>query len=196
MNGLHQPGQGGGAWPQPVYGPMAVPIAGAVITALSTAYMAVSAAQQGAAQKKAADYKAQQEQVQAGQEQAASQQRASEDARKTEYVLSAARANAGASGGGVDDPSVVTNEGNIMARGHQNVLADLYTGNERAAGLVSQSGADIFEGDQYAAAGQDRMIGGFGTAIGSGLSSYGAISNYGAQGGALAGGSTLQRRYG
>ncbi len=157
-----------------------VAVVGTVLSVGGQVMGAMQAQAQGEAQAKAQEYRAAAEKRQAGEEAAASQQRARETARRAAYVLSAERAGAAASGGGASDPSIVTNEGNILARGDYGVQSDLYVGKARGAGLETQAGLDLFQADQARDAGQAKMIGGLATALGS----------------AARGGSSLYDKYG
>lgn len=154
----------------------AVAIGGAVVSALGTAYSAIQAQQAGIAEKRAADYRAQQERQAAIAAQATASQKAADQALRTEYTLSAARAAAAGSGAGATDPTVENVEGQLKARGDYNVASELYTGNERAAGLTTQAGLDVYQGSQAAAAGTSKMYGGLlsglGQAMNTGSSLY------------------------
>ena len=144
-----------------------VAVVGTVLSVGGQVMGAMQANAQGEAQAKAMEYRAAAEKRQAGEEAAASQRKAQETARRAAYVLSAERAGAAAGGGGASDPSIVTNEGNIIARGEYGVASDLYVGKSRGAGLETQAGLDLFQAEQAREAGQSKMIGGFATALGS-----------------------------
>jgi hypothetical protein len=92
-------------------------------------------------------------QQQAGQEQASSQRQAIEERQKEALVLSSDRAVAAGGGTTGSDPSVVTVEGQVGAKGEYNALSALYTGNERAAGLNTQASLDRYSGTQALQAG-------------------------------------------
>lgn len=70
-----------------------------------------------------------------------------EQQRKKELIHSRAMAVAAASGGGVDDPGMVSLIGDLNAESEYNVLATLYTGSQEALGLTHQSEQAMREGD-------------------------------------------------
>lgn len=155
---------------------------GTALSVAGSAYQGIQASAAGEAQQRAMQYRAEQERVAAGQIQAGAQRRAGEDRLKTEIVLSAARAEAAGSGAGASDPTVVTNEGSIAARGAYNFDSALYIGNSQAAGLETQAGLDLFQGEQAAQAGQSRMYGGFASSAGTALTGAASLySKYGSK---------------
>lgn len=99
------------------------------------AVMAVMAAGQymgGKAAKDSATSDARQLQRRAGQTRASAQQAAGNERRDARYLISKARARAAASGGGVDDPTVVNLMGDIEAEGEYNALARMFEGESAA----------------------------------------------------------------
>lgn len=98
-------------------------------------------------------YKANQEKTAAGQEQAEGQRAAANEQRQAQLVISRARAVGAAGGGDTTDKGVSDILGGIAGEGEYRSLAQLYNGNERAAGLFNQANADIFEGKQKKKAG-------------------------------------------
>ncbi len=166
-------GQESGRLGPAVFGPMALPLAivGTVLSVGGQIMSAVQGSEAADAQAKAMQAKADAERRAGIQEQAQAQQRQIAQNRRTAYALSAARAGAAASGAGAEDPSVVTNEGNIGAQGQYNADSALYVGNVRAAGLQTQAGLDDFQASQMKAAGQSKLIGGIAGAVGSAVSS-------------------------
>jgi len=147
----------------------AMAVAGLVVSVAGGIYQGIQASNQADAQAKAMNARAAQERTQAVQEQAQAQQRAIAEHRKMDLVMSAERAAAASSGAGASDPSVLTNEGRILAQGGYNFDSAIYGGNTRAAGLNTQASFDDYQADQTRAGGQSRMIGGIVSTLGSGL---------------------------
>lgn len=141
-----------------VAGPAALAVVAIGATVLSTYAQVQSeeaagkaAASQGQAQLVAAEEQQQADTQAAGQAQAASQRQADAQRLNTAALLSNAQAAAAGGGTTGTDPSVVTTEGQIGARGDYNALTDLYNGNEQAQSLQYQ-GTQALQGGQYAAA--------------------------------------------
>lgn len=159
---------------------MQLAAAGSVLSAYGTILAGNAAARQGEAQQTAFNYQADELRQQAGQTRAASQRTADNSRLAGDYAISRARAVAGASGGGVTDPTVNTVVGNLAGRSEYNALSDLFTGEERARGLETQAGLDNFQGDQAYRAGQTKKklayIQAGATVLGSGSDLY---SKYG-----------------
>jgi len=88
--------------------------------------------------------------------------------RKTDLVLSRARALSASSGAGATDPTVLTNEGAIAQQGGYNALSSLYEGQSRARNDTYQSGIQLFKGQQAA----DALPFQIGGTILNGLSSF------------------------
>jgi hypothetical protein len=127
----------------------------------------------GIAANKAAKAEAGQLKTQAGLERATSQREAMEERRQARLLNSRALAVAAASGGAVDDPSVVNLMADIDAEGEYRALTQLYEGETEARGLEAQAKARRKEG-------RNAKIAGF---INAGASLLGA-------------GSSLKERYG
>lgn len=98
----------------------------------------------------AAKYDAERAREQAGQEQAASQRAFHEKDRQTKLALSSARAEAGASGAGVYDPTMLDIAGNITGTGTYDALTSLYEGDATASLLRSQATQTEYEGARKA----------------------------------------------
>ena len=79
--------------------------------------------------------------AQAGAERASAQRRAIEERRQARLASSRATALAAASGGGVDDPSVINTLADIEGEGTYRALTALYEGNDAAAGLEADASA-------------------------------------------------------
>lgn len=90
----------------------------------------------------------------ANETQAAAGRDAYEAARNKNMLLSKARANAGMSGGGVDDTSVVKTMAGIAEQGEFQKAMSLYTGENKARGLRYEANNAIYEGLQNDAATQ------------------------------------------
>jgi hypothetical protein len=107
----------------------------------------------GDARGAALDYRAAQLDQKAGQELASSQREAVEQRRRQKLVSSRALAVGAAGGGGVD-PGLADILGDLAEEGEFRVLTSLYTGEEKAAGLRMQAGADRFEAGESRRAGR------------------------------------------
>lgn len=119
---------------------------GTVLSAVGTGLSAVGTLAAGAQAEKAAKFKAAQE-AQAAQEARASAQRQSlERRRQTNLTQSTLIARAAASGADASDPDVQNLGQSIAARGEYQALMEMYNGENRAQGLLSQSEADLYEG--------------------------------------------------
>ncbi len=96
------------------------------------------------ANAKAADLRSQaaQLEVRAGLERASSQRRAIEEKRQAGLATSRGLAVAAASGGGVDDPTVVRQLAGIEGEGEYRALSALYEGEETARGNEAQAEAN------------------------------------------------------
>lgn len=167
--------------------------AGTIISAQGQQQAGAAAAAAGVAQQQAADYSATVLQNQAVAKQAQGIQAANIQTINTGYVLSSARANAAAAGAASTSPSVVSQEGQIAARGEYNALSELYMGNEAAAGMNNQAALDIFTGQQEAIAGQEKQKAANLASVGTMISGIGSLAaKYGgAIGGASSGTSPL-----
>lgn len=111
-----------------------------------TAVSAVGTIAAGAAQKNAMDYRAAQEKQAALESTAAAQRTSLEHQRQAGLAQSRLQAVAAASGAGATDPGVLSLGGNIAGRGEYQSLMDMYTGENRAAGLNDAATADEMTG--------------------------------------------------
>ncbi len=84
---------------------------------------------------------ARQYETQAGLERASSQREAIDERRQAELVSSRALAVAGASGGGVSDPTVINTIADIQAEGEYRALTALYNGETQAQSYEAQAAA-------------------------------------------------------
>lgn len=125
----------------------AVLIAAAVISA----YSSVKA---GNAKKKAADDQATILRENADATRAVSQRAAAEEKRNKELAYSRGLAVAAASGGGVDDPTVVNILSDINAEGQYRILSRLYSGESAALDMESQASIIQKEGRAARTAGK------------------------------------------
>jgi hypothetical protein len=95
----------------------------------------------GFAKAKSLKGEAQQYEQNAGLERATSQREAMEERRQARLLNSRALAVAAASGGGVDDPTVVNLMANIEGEGEYRALTALFNGEASARGLENQARA-------------------------------------------------------
>jgi hypothetical protein len=170
--------------------PVAMMAVSTIISAAGQAQAGKAAAAQGTAEQQALDYKAQVGAQQAGQVRAASTGQVENEAQNLALVQSTLRSKAAASGaGGMTDPTVANLSAGVAGRGQYNALSALFTGEEKARGLESQSALDIYQGDQAVQAGRIKQqagnIGAVGALFGGGGSLY-AKYGMGAGGGASA----------
>lgn len=91
-------------------------------------------------------YAAARDREQAGQEEAASQRAAKEKRRQTDIAISNVRAEAGASGAGVYDPTVLDIIGDVTEIGEYDALTSLYEGKSAASILRSKAALSEYEG--------------------------------------------------
>ena len=103
--------------------------------------------------KASADFQAAQMRQQAGQAEASAQRAAIAERKKADYMISRARAVAGASGASVSDPTVSNVIGDIGAEGEYQALTALFNGRERATGLYDSAAAKRMEGSAAMRAG-------------------------------------------
>lgn len=156
--------------------PIAATVIGTVMQIKGAGDAAAAARAQGQAQQVQDQYQATQMEQQAGQEIAAKQRSAAEQTRQANLLASRAIAVAGASGGGVSDPSVANLIADISGEGAYRAGVQLYQGEENARQLRMGSGAKLYEG-QVAAQGGDLKAQGFENA-GLGAAFKGAESIY------------------
>ena len=124
----------------------AAQIGGTILSGLS-AIQSVSAGNQQAKMINAAAVQS------AGQERAKSHRVAEEQRRLSSVVQSRARAVAGASGGGVTDPTVVDITSELAGEGEYRALTAMYEGEDRARGIINQGQADAYTARQKGQAG-------------------------------------------
>lgn len=103
---------------------------------------------QGAAEQEAAYFEAGQMEQAAKTQQATAQFAAQEELRKSELLQSRALAIAGASGAGVNDPTVMKIISDLAAEGRMAADTQLYTGNEAARAMRVGAKVRRWEGDQ------------------------------------------------
>lgn len=113
----------------------------------------------GRAARKAAKIEAAQMIRKAGSTRATGQRAAAEEKRQARYVMSAARARAAASGGGVSDPTVVNIMADIEAQGEYNALSRLWEAEDEAIGLEQGARARRKEGKAQEILGYTRAVG-------------------------------------
>jgi hypothetical protein len=114
--------------------PLALTVAGTALGAGSTIIGAN-------AEAKDLRQQAAQLEAQAGLERATSQRTAMEEKRQARLASSRAQALAAASGGGVDDPTVVNIMAGIEGEGEYRALSALYEGDQSALGMEAEAAA-------------------------------------------------------
>lgn len=97
-----------------------------------------------------AKYSSARQREQAVQEEAAGLKRAKEVRRQTELRISSGRAAAGASGGGVTDPTVLDLIDNVLETGELNAKTELFGGQAQASLLRSQADLTDYMGERDA----------------------------------------------
>lgn len=117
------------------------PLLAGVVQLVGAGVGAISSAAQGRAAQKQADFQAAQLEQRAGQERAQAQRVAEDKRREASILASNLRAAAGASGGGVTDPTVSKLEADIAGQGEYNALAALFNGEEQALSNETQAAA-------------------------------------------------------
>lgn len=108
--------------------------------------------------------------VAAGTERASSQRAAIDERHQAKLLNSRALAVAGASGGGIDDPTVINTMAGISQEGEYRALTALYNGNEAAAGMEADAAAKRRGAKSVKTAG---LIKAGGTILSAGSSLYG-----------------------
>jgi hypothetical protein len=135
-------------------GAMALTGIGAGLSAANTLAGGSYAAQAGQLQQQAANFQAQQLQENAPGEIAAAQRQAIDVNQKANVLRSSAVANAAAGGVNAGTGSALTNQAQIVNKGQQNSLLDLWQGQNRDTGLLNQAQGVQFSGAIDALAGQ------------------------------------------
>lgn len=141
---------------------------GTVASLGGTAIQAGAQARNADYQQKVAQAESDALAAKANEDAAAGQRTAITQSRRTDLVLSRARALSAASGAGATDPTELTTEGGIAQQGDYNALSSLYEGQNRARNDTYQGSIDLFKGQQAEAA-LPYQIGG---TLLSGLSSF------------------------
>lgn len=152
-------------------------MAGAGVSAMGTIAGGNAAADAGIRGQAAQEFKAKQEEQAAQESRAVSQRSALDKRHQATLLQSTIQARAAASGGGADDPGVLTLAGDVAGRGEYEALFDMYKGENRARGLIDQAAGSRMTGDALFAEGQAKksaskmaalgtIIGGVGSAAG------------------------------
>ena len=126
--------------------PVAAQAAGSLLQFSGAQKQASAAEYAGAQQQQAANFQAAQMTQQAGQEQAAAQRAAIDQRRQATLIASRAVAVAGASGGGVSDPTVQNIIADIHGEGAYRAALKLYQGEDAARQLRMGASAKTYEG--------------------------------------------------
>lgn len=124
-----------------------VAIAGALFGAMGSGQSMTAARENALRRQQAARYDAAQLEQNAGQEVAASQRGSLEAQHQARLVQSRALAVAGASGGGISDPSIVNLLGKIEGEGAYRAALKLYEGEDRARAMRQGAVTRRYEGD-------------------------------------------------
>lgn len=172
--------------------PMVTQGVGSILQFMGANKAADAAERQGAYQRQAALYQAAQMTQQAGQEQAAAQRAALDQRRMANLIASRAVAVAGASGGGVTDPTVQKIIGDIQGEGAYRAALRIYQGDESARQLRMGAEAKTYEGGM-AGENAESLAGAYRTKAWGGLAVNGAslYSKYG--GGGFSGGIDMSK---
>jgi hypothetical protein len=132
----------------------------------------------GQAAKQSADFQAEQMRRNADATESASQRAAAGELRKSQFIQSRALAVAGASGGGVLDPTVLNLVSGIAGEGALAAETELYNGRVNAQGMRTQAMATAYEGLQRKRASKigalTSVIGG----VSSGMGNWFGAANY------------------
>tara|TARA_R110000868_G_scaffold142759_3_gene360209 strand:- start:2398 stop:2988 length:591 start_codon:yes stop_codon:yes gene_type:complete len=160
-----------------------VSIIGSVVSFAGNMQAGKAAKQAGERQQAAAKFQADQMAAQSIQEQAAAQRGAIDQRRQASLIASRAVAAAGASGGGVDDPSVQNLISDIRGEGAYRAAVKLYQGEDAARQLRMGGEAKIYEGSLKMQDANDRASAYYTKGIGSGLSLMGKYGSGGPKGG-------------
>jgi hypothetical protein len=127
---------------------------GTGISAANTIAGGNYAAQAGQMKQTEANYQADQAVENAAGETAAAQRQAIDINQRANLVRSSAVANAAANGLNAGTGSALTNQAEIVNKGQQNAWLDLWSGQNRASGLMNQAQGLRYSGDIDALAGQ------------------------------------------
>lgn len=124
-------------------------IAAAVVGAGGKMMQGYAAKKEGRATQdslaQAAEYQAQGLTRRAGEERAASQREAGDERLKADRVSSEAITKAAASGGGIDNPTILDILSGIEGQGEYLAASKLYGGNSRSAGLLDQAATGKYD---------------------------------------------------
>lgn len=129
----------------------------AIATIAGTVLTAVGADQSAAAAKAEGIHRAQIAKKQGDDALAVGQRKMGEKTRQTQLLQSKILANAAASGGGADDPTVLEHMANTQELGTLDALTEFWQGDQLKRGYVDQANAAIFTGQ--AKASEARMKG-------------------------------------
>jgi hypothetical protein len=136
-------------------GAMALSGIGTGISAANTLAGGRYAAQVGQMKRAEANYQADQSVENAAGEIAAAQRQAIGTSQKANLLRSSAVADAAANGVNPAAGSALTNQAAIVNKGQQNAWLDLWSGQNRASGLMNQAQGLRYSGDIDALAGQE-----------------------------------------
>lgn len=141
---------------------------GAMLTAASGVIGAGATIAGGAQANANAKFEAKQMRARAAEERAIAGRKAMEERRRGRLALSTLQANAAASGAGATDPTVLGLMSDIAGRAEYNALAETWSGEQRARGLMDSAAA-------AKASGKAAQRGSYLSAAGTILSSAGSM---------------------
>lgn len=163
--------------------PMVISGIGTIVQMSAAGQAADAARRQAQAQADADAFRAAQLRQNAGQQIASSQRGAADERRRASLVASRAIAIAGASGGGVSDPSVVNLIGDITGEGAYRAAVKLYQGEENSrqmemgATVADTEGRNALQtGEEKASGYRMQQLGSLASGAGS---MYGMYKRYG-----------------
>lgn len=151
-------------------------MAALAVMAASTVISAYGQQQQGKAQQNLANYQADQITQNAGQQKASGQAAALNQDTNTSLTLSRARAVAAASGGSMNDSSIVQIMSNIAAEGGYRSNVARYQGDTQSNAMVNQAAATRMGGS---IANQGANIAALSTVMSGAAGSYSMYNKYG-----------------
>lgn len=169
--------------------------AGTAISAGSTIAGGRAAEAGGILAQNQKDYEAKQYEQQAQESRASAQRLAFERRREASLLQSKLQARAAASGGGADDPTIITLSEGIAGRGEYEALMEMYKGENRARGLEDAATNSRFEGQAARWEGETKKRASQTKAIGTIISGLGDMAKMGGGGGKLGSGGEYSGRF-
>ena len=129
---------------------------------------------QASAMRQSAEFEAARLREKANEERAAAGREAAQERDKKEQMASRAIAVAASSGGGVENPTILNILDDIETKGELQAGQKMYVGKSRAAGMIDQANAGLWNADVKGQSARNRgdaafvgsLLEGFGTAAG------------------------------